>query len=82
MRLEFANNVPDLAVDSKCDRCEVVQLRVSDICVADQVKEHASILQNKTKQPVQLEITVRTRNSFTARINEPIYMTMDIIAAQ
>ena len=76
VRLELAENTRDLAlfnmaVDSKLRGCDLVCLRVTDVYVAGRVKERTSVLQSKTKKPVQFEITEGTRKSLTAWINDP-----------
>lgn len=76
VRLELAENIRDLAlfnmaVDSKLRGCDLVCLRVSDVYVAGRVKERTSILQSKTKKPVQFEITEGTRKSIAAWIGDP-----------
>lgn len=68
VRLELAERTRDLAlfnmaIDSKLRGCDLVKLKVSDVFVAGQMKERTSILQSKTKQPVQFEITEGTRKS-------------------
>ena len=73
VRLELAENTRDLAlfnmtVDSKLRGCDLVCLQVKDVYVAGRVKERASVLQSKTKKPVQFEITEGTRKSLTAWI--------------
>jgi len=62
VRLELAERLRDLAlfnmaVDSKLRGCDLVSLEVTDVFVAGRIKERTSIVQSKTKQPVQFEIT-------------------------
>jgi site-specific recombinase XerC len=76
VRLEIATNTRDLAlfnmaVDSKLRGFDLVRLMVSDVFVAGRMKERTSILQSKTKQPVQFEITEGTRKSVKAWIDNP-----------
>lgn len=70
VRLELAENVRDLAlfntaIDSKLRGCDLVSLKVADVYSAGRVKERTSVLQNKTKRPVQFEITKGTRTSLS-----------------
>lgn len=51
----------DLAIDSKLRASDLVKLRVRDIAHGQTVAPRATIMQQKTKQPVQFEITVETR---------------------
>jgi integrase len=47
----------NLAIDSKLRACDLVGLRVRDVIQAGQVARRATVLQRKTKRPVQFEIT-------------------------
>lgn len=76
VRLELAESTRDLAlfnlaVDSKLRGCDLVCLKVSDVFVAGRIKERASVLQSKTRQPVQFEITEGTRQSLQAWMEHP-----------
>jgi integrase len=51
----------NLAIDSKLRACDLVRLRVQDIYHAGQVAKRAVVMQQKTKRPVQFEITEQTR---------------------
>jgi integrase len=51
----------NLAIDSKLRGCNLVRLRVSDVCVGGRVQDRATIIQRKTGRPVQFEITEQTR---------------------
>ena len=53
----------NLAIDSKLRGCDLVQLRVLDVCHGNYVAGRATVLQQKTKHPVQFELTVGTRKS-------------------
>jgi integrase len=68
VRLEIYGRVRDLAlfnlaIDSKLRGCDLVQLRVNDVCHGGHVAARASVMQQKTKQPVQFELTEGTRRS-------------------
>jgi integrase len=58
----------DLALDSKLRGCDLVALRVSDLVSADGVRRRVVILQEKTAQPVQFEVTEQTRRSVASWI--------------
>lgn len=58
----------DLGLDSKLRACDLVKLRVKDICLGDRVSTRAIVLQQKTSQPVQFEITPPTRDAVDAWI--------------
>lgn len=53
----------DLGLDSKVRACDLVRLRVRDICHGDRVSTRAIVMQQKTSQPVQFEITPPTRDA-------------------
>jgi len=53
----------NLALDSKLRGCDLVRLRVNDITKGGRVSRRASVIQQKTKMPVQFEITEQTRDS-------------------
>jgi integrase len=48
--------------------CDLVNLKVRDVCHGSQVASRASILQSKTQRPVQFEITEPTRDAVSAWI--------------
>ena len=58
----------NLAVDSKLRSCDLVRLRVKDVAHGDQVANRAIVMQQKTRRPVQFEITEQTRESVAAWI--------------
>jgi integrase len=51
----------NLAIDSKLRGCDLVRLRVSDVCDGERVQDRATVIQQKTGRPVQFEITEQTR---------------------
>jgi integrase len=73
IRLQLAEHTRELAlfnlaVDSKLRSCDLVRLRVKDVTHGDQVANRAIVMQQKTRRPVQFEITEQTRDSVTAWI--------------
>jgi hypothetical protein len=60
----------NLAIDSKLRGCDLVTLRVRDICAGGRVNERAIIIQKKTHQPVQFELTEPTREAVQRWIAE------------
>ena len=71
VRLEIARSWRDLvifnlAIDSKLRACDLVKLRLDDICAGSKVRHRATIVQKKTGRPVQFEITEQSRNSVEA----------------
>ena len=58
----------NLGIDSKLRACDLVRLRVRDIRHGDSVAARAIVLQQKTRRPVQFEITPSTREAIEAWI--------------
>jgi hypothetical protein len=56
----------DLGIDSKLRACDLVQLRVRDVCHGDRVAARAIVMQQKTHRPVQFEIAPSTRDVLQA----------------
>jgi integrase len=68
VRLQLANRrrelaLFNLAIDSKLRACDLVKLRVLDVCHGGGVASRAIVLQQKTQRPVQFEITEPTRDA-------------------
>ena len=68
IRQQMANNVRDLAlfnlaIDSKLRSCDLIKLRVSDVTHGGRLMARATVMQQKTRQPVQFEITEETQES-------------------
>ena len=53
----------NLAIDSKLRACDLVRLKVRDVVHGDRVMPRATVLQRKTRRPVQFEITPHTRDA-------------------
>jgi integrase len=60
----------NLAIDSKLRGCDLVQLKVDDICVGGRIRERATIVQRKTGRLVQFEITEQTRTAVEDWLSE------------
>jgi integrase len=58
----------NLAIDSKLRACDLVKLRVRDVCQGKAVASRSIVLQQKTRRPVQFEITEPTREAVGAWI--------------
>jgi integrase len=68
VRLEIARMWRDLAlfnlaIDSKLRACDLVKLRIGEVCSGSMVRDRATVVQKKTGRPVQFEITEQTRAS-------------------
>src|SRR5258708_3544086 len=71
VRLQLSSRVRDLAmfnlaIDSKLRACDLTKLRVRDVCHGEHVASRATIMQQKTRRPVQFELTEQTRESVAA----------------
>ncbi len=74
--LELAGYLRDLAlfnvaIDSKLRGCDLVKLAVSDFVKDGRVRERVSVIQGKTKRPVQFELTENTRETVLAWVKSP-----------
>jgi integrase len=75
VRLQLAHRTRELALfdlglDSKLRACDLVKLRVRDVCHGDRMATRAIIMQQKTSQPVQFEITQPTRDAVSDWIKD------------
>ena len=75
VRLQMQQRTKELALfnlgfDSKLRGCDLVSLRVSDVCHGSQVAHRAIVMQRKTHRPVQFEITPTTRESLESWMKE------------
>jgi hypothetical protein len=53
----------NLAIDSKLRACDLVKLKVRDVCHGQTVASRTIVMQQKTQRPVQFEITEPTREA-------------------
>jgi integrase len=75
IRLQIGGRVRDLAlfnlaIDSKLRGCDLVGLRVRDVAHGTQIVSRATVLQQKTGQPVRFEVTEETRTAVQAWITK------------
>lgn len=75
VHLEMEHRTRELALfnlgfDSKLRGCDLVALKVRDICHGEQVSNRAMVMQHKTQRPVQFEITPTTREAVDAWIRQ------------
>ena len=73
VRIQMENRVRELArfnlgIGSKLRGCDLVGLKVRDICHGDQVASRAMVMQRKSQGPVQFEITSAMRDAVQAWI--------------
>lgn len=75
VRLQMESRIRELAlfnlgIDSKLRGCDLVALKVRDVCHGDQAATRAIVMQLKTQHPVQFEITQATRDALQAWIKQ------------
>jgi len=66
IRLQLSGDVRNLAlfnlaIDSELRACNLVRLRVSDVTQGYKVARRATVMQRKTRRPVQFEISDQTQ---------------------
>ena len=60
----------NLAINSKLRGCDLVKLKVSDVAHGDRAINRATVMQQKTHQPVQFEITEEILEAVETWINK------------
>ena len=75
VRLQMESRIRELAlfnlgIDSKLRGCDLVKLKVRDVCHGEQVAARAIVMQQKTQRPVQFEITPATREAVQVWIKQ------------
>jgi integrase len=73
VRLQMASRCRELAlfnlaIDSKLRACDLMQLKVRDVCHGQTMASRALVQQQKTQRPVQFELTEPTRDAVLAWI--------------
>ena len=53
----------DLAIDSKLRGCDLVKLKIGDVVAGADIRNRATVIQQKTRRPVQFELTADVRAS-------------------
>ncbi|MHA7817540.1 MAG: tyrosine-type recombinase/integrase [Pseudohaliea sp.] len=86
VRLQMAGDVRglamfNLAIDSKLRACDLVKLRVTDVTHGSTVMRRATVMQQKTHQRVQFEITADTREAVASWIDKANLRPLDLLFA-
>lgn len=84
VRLQLENRVRELAffnlgIDGKLRGCDLVALKVRDVCHGDQMATRAIVMQHKTQRPVQLEITAGIRDVLQTWIKQAALISDDFL---
>jgi hypothetical protein len=53
----------DLAIDSKLRGCDFVKMKIGDIVTSGTIRNWATVMQQKTKRPVQFELMTEARTT-------------------
>ena len=69
----------DLAIDSKLRACDLVRLRMRDVSHGDRVAARTIVMQQKTRRPVQFEITEQTREAVARWIDHAKLQSEDFL---
>ena len=69
----------NLGLDSKLRGCDLVGLRMRDVCHGEQVAARAIVMLHKTQRPVQFEITPATREVVLKWIRQPGLKSEDFL---
>lgn len=74
-RLQINNKTRDLAmfnlaIDSKLRGCDLMALKVGDVCNGEEIRSRTTIRQRKTNRPVTFELTDQTRDALRDWINK------------
>ena len=69
----------NMAIDSKLRACDLLKLKVSDVSQGNQVASRAMVMQQKTGQPVQFEITKQTRQAVSEWIQRTNLRSSDYL---
>jgi integrase len=82
VRLQLAERRRELAlfnvaIDTKVRGCDLVKVRVRDVCHGQSMASRTIVLQQKTQRPVQFEITEPTREAVSAWIDQARLTSVD-----
>ena len=56
----------DLAIDSKLRGCDLVKIKIGDVVAGTDIRNRATVIQQKTNRPVQFELTADVRATLLA----------------
>lgn len=84
VRLQLEGRIRELAlfnlgIDSKLRGCDLVALKVRDVCHGDQMAARAIVMQHNTQRPVQFEITAGTRDALQKWIKQASLKSDDFL---
>lgn len=56
----------DLAIDNKPRGCDLVKIKISEVVAGAEIRNRATVIQQKTNRPEQIELTAVVRTSLQA----------------
>ena len=56
----------DLAINSKLRGCDLGKIKIGDVVAGADIRNRATVIQQKTSRPVQFELTADVRATFLA----------------
>ncbi len=59
----------DLAIDCKLRGCDIVKMNIGDIAAGGAMRNRATVMQQKTKRPVQFELMTEARQTLLTWFN-------------
>jgi integrase len=69
----------DLVIDSKLRGCDIVKMKVGDMIAGGAIRNRATVMQQKTKRPVQFELMTEARQTLQTWLNRRGGSTEDFI---
>ena len=69
----------DLAIDSKLRGCDLVKIRIGDVVAGADIRNRATLIQQKTNRPVQFELTADVRATLPAWVERRGGSTSDYL---
>jgi integrase len=84
IHLQLAGKLRDLAlfnlaIDSKLRACDLIRLRVQDVCHSGRIVSRAVVIQQKTHRAVQFEVTEQTRSALSSWIHHRRLQAQDYV---
>ncbi|TXC73765.1 tyrosine-type recombinase/integrase [Sphingorhabdus soli] len=67
----------DLAIDSKLRGCDLVKIKIGDVVAGEDIRTRAIVIQQKTRRPVQFELTSDVRASLLSWLERRGGSTVD-----
>ena len=59
----------DMPIDSKLRGCDIVKMKIGDIVTSGTIRNRATVMQQKTRRPVQFELMTEARATLLTWLN-------------